>query len=257
MAEWEQEPELRGQRGPVATGPRRADPGRRPPGPRLPGRRRRRRKGRIRRLARHPVVRVLAALALAGFCWLSFSVGQALTAPDGGSVSARLAEWARDHYLGPVVTFGEWLTYQPPTVGGKPPFSLAAPSAKPTLAHHRGFVADVPGPLAPFARPQLPGEGVWRLAEAVHGEPGRVRDVPAGGQRAHLLCGWHRVLRPAAGQIPAAPGYAGSRGRLRRGRVVDPARAAGRAAGDVQRRVPAERVGRRLLPERQGQRRAR
>ena len=170
MAQWEQGPELKGQRGPVATGPRRTDPGRRPPGPRLPGRRRGRR-GRIRRLARHPAVRALAGLLLAGFCWLSFSVGQALTAPDGGSVSARLAEWARDHYLGPVVTFGEWLTYQPPAVGGKPPFSLAAPSAKPTLAHHRGFAADVPGPLAPFARPPLPGEGVWRLAEAVHGEP--------------------------------------------------------------------------------------
>jgi len=117
------------------------------------------------------VTRVVAGLVLAGFCWLSFSVGQALTAPDGGSVSARLAEWARNHYLGPVVTFGEWLTYQPPKVGGKPPFSLAAPSGTAALARHPGFAADVPGPLAPFARPPLPGEGVWRLAEAVHGEP--------------------------------------------------------------------------------------
>jgi len=117
------------------------------------------------------VTRVLAVLALAGFCWLSFSVGQALTAPDGGSVSARLAEWARSHYLGPVVTFGEWLTYQPPKVGGAPPFSLAAPSRKPVLAHHQGFTADVPRSLASFASPPLPGEGVWRLAEAVHAEP--------------------------------------------------------------------------------------
>jgi hypothetical protein len=125
----------------------------------------------IRRLARHPVTRVLGALALAGFCWLSFSVGQALTAPGGGSVSARLAEWARDHYLGPAVTFGEWLTYQPPKVGGKPPFSLAAPSKKPVFAQRKSFAADVPRPLAPFASPPLPGEGVWRLAETVNGEP--------------------------------------------------------------------------------------
>jgi len=29
------------------------------------------------------------------------------------------------HYLGPVVTFGEWLSYQPPKAGGRPSFSLA------------------------------------------------------------------------------------------------------------------------------------
>jgi hypothetical protein len=70
-----------------------------------------------------------------------------------------------------VVTFGEWLTYQPPKVGGKPPFSLSAPSPKPVLAHRKGFVPDVPRALSPFASPALPGEGVWRLTEAVHGEP--------------------------------------------------------------------------------------
>jgi hypothetical protein len=169
MPELGHEPDWRARLGPVSTRPFRLDPDHRPRRHRRGTRRGR--KGRIRRLARHPVARVLAALALAGFCWLSFSVGQALTAPDGGSVSARLAEWARDHYLGPVVTFGEWLTYQPPKVGGKPPFSLAVPSKKPTLAHHRGFAPDVPRALAPFASPPLPGEGAWRLAEAVHGQP--------------------------------------------------------------------------------------
>jgi hypothetical protein len=45
---------------------------------------------------------------------VAWSVGNALTVPGGGTVSDRLAEWARDHYLGPVVTFGEWLTYRAP-----------------------------------------------------------------------------------------------------------------------------------------------
>ena len=45
-------------------------------------------------------------------------------------MSANLAEWARDHYLGPVVTFGEWLSYNPPPKGGKPSFSLAVPSGE-------------------------------------------------------------------------------------------------------------------------------
>jgi hypothetical protein len=29
-------------------------------------------------------------------------------------------EWARGHYLGPVVTFGEWLTYNPPRSAASP-----------------------------------------------------------------------------------------------------------------------------------------
>ena len=62
--------------------------------------------------------------------WVAFSIGQALLAPNGGSMSSKLAEWARGHYLGPVVTFGEWLTYDPPKVGGKPSFSLAVPSGE-------------------------------------------------------------------------------------------------------------------------------
>ena len=66
-----------------------------------------------------------------------WSVGHAMTMPGGGSMSERLAEWARDHYLGPVVTLGEWLTYQPPKVGGKPSFKLtgAAPAPPKQTPH--------------------------------------------------------------------------------------------------------------------------
>ena len=109
------------------------------------------------------------------FCvWVGISVGQALVAPGGGSTSSKLAEWARDHYLGPVVTFGEWLTYSPPKVGGKPGFSLAAPSgvtaSKQYKAAH-GFQPNIPEKLTSFASPPLPGEGVWRVLETVKGEP--------------------------------------------------------------------------------------
>ena len=71
------------------------------------------------------------ALLLAFVIWLGWSVGHALTYPGGGTVSERLAEWARDHYLGPLVTFGEWVSYKPPKVGGKPSFALTGPSAGP------------------------------------------------------------------------------------------------------------------------------
>ena len=138
-----------------------------------PGRRRRaRRRGRIREFFRLPTVRVLLALIAALCIWLAFSVGQALTAPGGGSVSAKLAEWARDHHLGPVVTFGEWLTYQPPKVGGKPGFSLAVPSTAPTKYHRtKAFQPIIPQRLTSPAGAPLPGEGQWRVLETVKGQP--------------------------------------------------------------------------------------
>lgn len=133
---------------------------------------RKRGRGRIRRFFRLRTVRVILAL-IAVFCvWVAFSVGQALTAPGGGSMSSKLAEWARDHYLGPVVTFGEWLTYQPPKVGGKPGFSLAVPSAAPKKYKTvHGFVPNIPEKLTSPAKNPLPGEGVWRVLETVKGEP--------------------------------------------------------------------------------------
>ena len=143
-------------------------PGRR----RLGGRRRGGKRGRVRRLLRRPTVRVILALIAVFCCWLAFSVGQTLAAPGGGSMSSKLAEWARDHYLGPVVTFGEWLTYQPPKVGGKPSFSLAVPKTAPTRYKHvRGFQPIIPKRLSSPAGTPLPGEGQWRVLETVKGQP--------------------------------------------------------------------------------------
>jgi Phosphodiester glycosidase len=136
-----------------------------PKGPKVP-------KGRFRRLLRRPTVRVILALIVVLCCWLAFSIGQALTAPGGGSLSTKLAEWARDHYLGPVVTFGEWLTYSPPKVGGQPSFSLAVPSSAPTKYRHtKTFQPIIPHRLSSMAGAPLPGEGQWRVLETVKGEP--------------------------------------------------------------------------------------
>jgi len=150
-----------------------------PYGRQAPGRSRRRGRrspGRLGRLLRRRTVRVILALVAVFCCWLAFSVGQALAAPGGGSVSSKMAEWARDHYLGPVVTFGEWLSYSPPKVGGKPGFSLAAPAsavAKPKakVKHAHGFQPIIPARLSSPAGSPLPGEGVWRVLETVKGQP--------------------------------------------------------------------------------------
>ena len=94
-------------------------PGREWPGHGSHGYRRHRRNGRNRpKLRTRRWFQVMMALVLAFVVWLGWSVGHALTMPGGGTTSERLAEWARDHYLGPLVTLGEWITYKPPKVGG-------------------------------------------------------------------------------------------------------------------------------------------
>lgn len=106
---------------------------------------------------------------------ISWSIGHALTMPGGGSLSERMAEWARDHYLGPLVTFGEWITYQPPKVGGKPSFAFTGhPSASVHVhkAISKGVAAIAPpANLTSMAGKPLAGEGVWRVLGTVNGQP--------------------------------------------------------------------------------------
>jgi len=128
------------------------------------------------------VVRIIAGLLVLALAWLGWSLGHALTSPGGGTAAQRVAEWARDHGLGPLVTFGEWVTYQPPKVGGKPSFSLAGPglhAASSPPASSRSGQRPRPGsgagmaPPAPLRSPAgkpLPGEGQWRGLYRVHHE---------------------------------------------------------------------------------------
>jgi hypothetical protein len=121
----------------------------------------------------------IAAVVLAVFlCLVGWSVGNALTAPGGGTIAERLAEWARDHYLGPVVTLGEWLTYRAPKVGGKPSFALTGPTAGPVPLRPRGLHQtkllasfDPPRRLSSPAGKPLAGEGAWRVLATAGGEP--------------------------------------------------------------------------------------
>src|SRR5215475_4676341 len=118
--------------------------------------------------------RITAAVLIVVLVPVSWSVGHALTMTGGGAVSQRLAEWARDHYLGPLVTLGEWMTYQPPKAGGKPSFALTGPSAGAvkTPRHSKTSAPVYPPPanLQPIVSPALPNEGVWRVLGTVHGQ---------------------------------------------------------------------------------------
>jgi hypothetical protein len=130
---------------------------------------------RTRRFFRRRTVRIVSAVIAIFLLFVMFSAGQAAFRNNGQGASANLAEWARDHYLGPVVTFGEWLSYNPPPKGGKPPFSLAVPSGEavsPSKGNgKKAFVPDIPATLKSLAGSSIAGEGQWRVAEKVNGEP--------------------------------------------------------------------------------------
>ena len=193
---YEQAPGGPGHRGP-GRGWRRGARG--PGGPRT-------RKHRIRRLLRRRSVRIILALVAVFCCWLAFSVGQALSAPNGGSTSSKLAEWARDHYLGPVVTFGEWLSYSPPKAGGKPSFSLAVPSASPVkYKHTKAFKPIIPRSAELPGRDAAAGRGPVARAGDGQGRAGHLRHLPAALVGVYLIRGRDRLDGPAAGHLPAAP----------------------------------------------------
>lgn len=119
------------------------------------------------------VLRVTAVALVLVVGVTSWSLGNALAGPSTDSRSARIAEWARNHGLGPLVTAGETLQYRlhPPKVGGAPDTRLtrllerqgAAAAADPRVTVHP--------PLSTMRRPALPGEGVFRTVETVHGQP--------------------------------------------------------------------------------------
>jgi hypothetical protein len=127
------------------------------------------------------VSRVLASL-LVGVVLLGAvsapSLWEALTRPGSDSVAARLAEWARDHDLGAVVTWLEQRQYdlhQPPT-GGVPPGAIpAAAGAEPD----RPGGQPAPPPLPPPAGlSPLPGEGRWQsVVSTPHGDAVRMTSV--------------------------------------------------------------------------------
>ncbi len=124
---------------------------------------------------------VLAAVVVAILAVPAWSVAGALAAPGTDTTAARLAEWARGHGLGPVVTALEQAQYDlnPPAVGGRPaggiptaPTDTASTAGTPTASatHTRAYDA-APAAVASQARPLLPGEGTWRTLLSISGHP--------------------------------------------------------------------------------------
>ncbi|MEV6793849.1 phosphodiester glycosidase family protein [Streptomyces sp. NPDC051320] len=133
---------------------------------------------RPRRRLRFPdrrTTRGLLALALICSAALGWSVAGALTYPGDDSTAARLAGWAREHQLGPVVDKLENIKYDldPPKVGGTlPADALARMRQAAVPPHTHGARTALHAPVRPLVTPALDGEGVYRaLASAGNGVP--------------------------------------------------------------------------------------
>jgi hypothetical protein len=115
---------------------------------------------RRRKIVRRSLLGVF--LLLVGY--LGVTMYPYLTAPGTDTISARIAEWGRDHHLSWAVTWLENATYKaPPTGGALSSSQLAqlqgAPVASPTGP--AAAKAELPANITPLAAGTVPGEGVW------------------------------------------------------------------------------------------------
>lgn len=134
--------------------------------------------GPARRWWRRVLPLLLVGVVFCG-CVVGVSVASALWAPGTDSVSARLAEWGRDHGFNGLITWLEKQQYehhQPPTggvpVGGIP--RLGAVSVTPADPHATAGSPHLPAPPPLHPPPgvaPLPGEGGWETVAMVHGQP--------------------------------------------------------------------------------------
>lgn len=123
---------------------------------------------RIRRwCGRHRILSVAIALLLVLGPWEA-SFASALAGPGPGSLSARAADWSRDHGGASIVGWIEnlWYSHHQPPKGGRPPKgAIPAVRTAPTAPVAAAPVhLPPPAPIAPLASPALPGEGQWRPA---------------------------------------------------------------------------------------------
>ena len=107
---------------------------------------------------------LLALATIIVILYLATTLFFALFNPTyGTSLSARAAEWGRQHSLGGFVTWVENELYSPPKTGGAPPKgSFGSGTTVKKFASH--LVLAPPTNIISPAKTPLPGEGVWHVA---------------------------------------------------------------------------------------------
>ena len=117
---------------------------------------------------RHPLRSTVLVALCALLVWVAVSLGGALTDQAlGSSVSARFAEWAREHGGSSAVNWveNEWYSHHPPPVGGRPPAdAIRRPRTVPVTAAAAPAHLPAPAAIPPVASPAIPGEGQWSPA---------------------------------------------------------------------------------------------
>jgi hypothetical protein len=111
---------------------------------------------------------VLAAVALV----IGGVLVDTIRMPGSDRLTAKLAEWGRNHGMGTEVTWLEQLQYRydQPAIGGLPVGGIATPAG--TLDHTTASSVFPPDPLPALADGQrLPGEGIWHTVVSVKGRP--------------------------------------------------------------------------------------
>jgi hypothetical protein len=115
------------------------------------------------------VRRGIAFVLVAFLVLTGWSIGSALTSPGTDSTQARLAEWARDHGMGRLVTWAENQQYRrnQPKVGG----NVSNQDRSALAGGAKAGGAGLPAAIQPVVTPALPGEGVWKVLATAHGRP--------------------------------------------------------------------------------------
>jgi len=113
----------------------------------------------------------LAIALLAGVLVTGWSLGKAVFTPINDPLSAKVAEWARDHGLGNVVTGLEALQYRlnPPKTGGTP--KSAWLQSQSTKLNPNASTVALQDAVSSIVRPTLPGEGKFQAVVLSHGLP--------------------------------------------------------------------------------------
>ena len=116
------------------------------------------------------IVALITMFLIVGFISASWSVGRAVTTSVNDPISAKLAEWGRDHWLGSIVTGLESLQYRlnPPKIGGSPnAIALGSRGGAPLSSILPGSALQKSIP--PMVLPALKNEGKFKSVVAVNG----------------------------------------------------------------------------------------
>jgi len=118
-------------------------------------------------------IAVSLALVLTIFVVVSgWSLAQAIFTPINDPLSAKIAEWARGHGVGAIVTDLESIQYKlnPPKVGGTPVLGLLRSQNRSSASRALGAFA-LQNTLPTIVTPALSGEGKFKAVVTSHGMP--------------------------------------------------------------------------------------